>query len=437
MAREEIADLGGVGKAFMASTPSDMLTGLAYFWSKPLSAADEKLTIATFEKEMWGARVRPELLARTDAEINERYRRGEGRIIVENNREKLPTFAEQLKQKSYIDVRPFYQRRPRWDPVKQSRLIESFLINLPVPPVFLYEKDYNSYEVMDGQQRITAIKDFYENKLRLEGLEHWPELDGKIYDELPSLVKAGIDRRSISSIVMLKESAPEDEEAVLLREIVFERLNTGGIQLGRQEIRNALFQGPFNDMLIKMSRKDAIRKAWDLPLYSEEEMSTKPKGLLESPFFSKMEDVEMVLRFFALRNADFYTKGMQPFLDMYMMHAAKFSKQQIEELRSIFEECLSTAKEIFAELLFCPYKVSEGEWGKTPSKGFYDAVMVGLANNKGCLGILEQRREAVIEETKALFKTHEDGAFTGRGNSKKDILNRIHLYSKMLEGVAA
>lgn len=421
----------------MASTASDIHRCHAHIWSKPLSVEDEKLSIAIFEREMWGARTKPEVLPRSDADINERYRRGEGRIIVENNREKLPTFAEQLKQSSYIDIRPFYQRRPRWDPVKQSRLIESFLINLPVPPVFLYEKDFNSYEVMDGQQRITAIKDFYENKLRLEGLEHWPELDGKIYDELPSLVKAGIDRRSISSIVMLKESAPEDEEAILLREIVFERLNTGGIQLGRQEIRNALFQSPFNDMLIEMSRKDAIRNAWDLPLYSEEEMLTKPKGLLDSPFFSKMEDVEMVLRFFALRNSDFYTKGMQPFLDMYMMHAAKFSKFQIEELRSLFEQCLSTAEKIFGGVLFRPYKVSEGDWGKAPSKGFYDAVMVGLANNYKSLTVLEQRREAVMDQTKSLFKSHDDGTFTGRGNSKKDILNRIHLYSKMLEGVAS
>lgn len=396
-----------------------------------------KLDIASFEKAMW--RDKPEIIDRTlsDSEINERYRRGEGRIIVESNREKLPSFVEQLKDRSYMDLRPFYQRRPRWDAIKQSRLIESFLINLPVPPVFLYEKDFNSYEVMDGQQRISAIKEFYNNKLKLKGLEHWPELNGRRYDELPSLVKAGIDRRSISSIVMLKESAPEDEEAVLLREIVFERLNTGGIALGRQEIRNALFQSPFNDALIEMSRHDVIRFAWGLPKYSDEEMTTKPKRLFDSSFFKKMQDVELILRFFALRNARHYRKGMQPFLDIYMMHAAEFNEDEIFELRALFNDCISAASAIFDENVFCPYKVDEREWSETPSKGFYDAVMVGLANNRRHLARLVDRKEDVLEESETLFESHEHGTFTGRGNSKSDILNRIGLYTKMLESVAS
>ncbi|XWK88512.1 MAG: DUF262 domain-containing protein [Phormidium sp.] len=82
-----------------------------------------------------------------------------------------------------MDLQPFYQRRLRWDEKKQSRLIESFLINIPVPPIILFEKEYNFYEVMDGQQRITAIRDFYENKLRLTGLELWSELNGRTYYE--------------------------------------------------------------------------------------------------------------------------------------------------------------------------------------------------------------------------------------------------------------
>lgn len=106
----------------------------------------------------------------TDSQINAKYESGEQRILTEMNREKLPSFVEALNKPGYMDVRPFYQRRSRWDAKMQSRLIESFLINIPVPSVILYEKNYNSYEVMDGQQRITAIRDFYENKLKLSGL---------------------------------------------------------------------------------------------------------------------------------------------------------------------------------------------------------------------------------------------------------------------------
>src|SRR6266566_2631791 len=70
-----------------------------------------------------------------------------------------------------MELRPFYQRRPRWDKARQSKLIESFIMNVPVPPLFVYESDLAKYEVMDGQQRITALLDFYTNKLTLEGLE--------------------------------------------------------------------------------------------------------------------------------------------------------------------------------------------------------------------------------------------------------------------------
>jgi hypothetical protein len=86
--------------------------------------------------------------------IAERYVRGEGRIVIETNREKLPGFVKALQDQDYMDLRPFYQRRPRWDVPKQSLLIESCIMNIPVPPVFLYERSFNSYEVMDGQQRI-------------------------------------------------------------------------------------------------------------------------------------------------------------------------------------------------------------------------------------------------------------------------------------------
>ena len=394
------------------------------------------MQILPIEEEMWGNDGVEPSAKLTDEQINQKYQRGEGRIVVESNREKLPGFVEQLSSSEYMDLRPFYQRRPRWDPIRQSRLIESFLINLPVPPVFLYERNFNSYEVMDGQQRITAIKDFYQNKLELKGLQHWPELNGRFYHNLPKLVKAGIDRRSISSIVMLKESAPEDEEALLLRQIVFERLNTGGIQLERQEIRNALFQGDFNQALIELSRLDEIRDAWGLPRFSEAELDSVPKELAEANFYQKMEDVELVLRFFALRNVDHYRRGMQGFLDIYMMKAAKLPDHDVEALKQLFMQTISVAHQIYGKLLFRPFDRDSGEWKQRPQKAFYDAVMVGLYRNLEKQQRLVDNKDIVIDRTRRLFLNHDDGTFTGRGNSKSDILNRIRLFSAMLDEAA-
>jgi probable addiction module antidote protein len=225
------------------------------------------MLLAPSEQQLWVKLPKERPLHVTDAEINERYARGEGRIVIETNREKIPGFVGLLQQPNYMDLRPFYQRRPRWSVAKQSLLIESFIMNIPVPPVFLYEKEYNSYEVMDGQQRITALQEFFGGKFELSDLKQWPEINGRTYQyqTLPEKIKAGLDRRSITSIVLLKESTSCEEEASSLRETVFERLNTGGVELTRQEIRNALYRGRMNNLIDRLSRMPVFRKAWGIP----------------------------------------------------------------------------------------------------------------------------------------------------------------------------
>ena len=250
---------------------------------------------------------------------------------------------ESLDRHGWMEIRPFYQRRRRWEPERQSRLIESFIMNIPVPPLFVFEADFARYEVMDGQQRITAIKEFFANNLELVGLEQWPELNGCTYATLPSEIRKGIERRSISYIVLLKESAETSEEQVLLRQMVFERLNTGGIELSQQEVRNCLFQGPFNEMLFKLARNDRFRTAWNLPRYNPEEESNPSSALLANAFFSKMTDIETIVRFFALRHVEHYQRGMQGFLDLYMVRARNFTVKDLEFLENLFIKAMNLA----------------------------------------------------------------------------------------------
>ncbi|MDP2259519.1 MAG: DUF262 domain-containing protein [Caulobacter sp.] len=383
---------------------------------------------------MWDDDVGERPVRPDDRAINERYTRGEGRIVIETNREKLPGFVNQLKDPGYMDLRPFYQRRPRWDVKQQSLLIESFIMNIPVPPVFLYERDFNSYEVMDGQQRITAIKEFYANSFKLRGLKIWPELNGRSYKTLPEKIKAGVDRRSITSIVLMKESTESEEEESMLRETVFDRLNTGGIKLERQEIRNALYRGKFNDLLDELSRSDLFRDVWGLPRWVAEEIDTN-KNLLESSLFSKMGDNEIVLRFFALRHAEHYRGGMQGFLDMYMRRAAKFEQTDIDHLKGLYLETLALAYEVYGGEPFRPYHVDHDDWDAKPHKAFQDAVMIGLSQYIGDAGRVKTRAQAIVSATRKLFIENDEGAFTGRGNTKQDILDRIDLYGAMLAEV--
>lgn len=384
------------------------------------------------ELQMWQD-LSPDNLSRpTDSEINEKYGKRELRIVTETNREQLPNFVAALKRTGWMRLQPFYQRRRRWDDVRKSKLIESFIMNIPVPPCFLYESEFARYEVMDGQQRISAIWDFYENRFKLKGLEQWPELNGRIYDKLPSEIKRGLDRRSISYIVLLKESASSSNDEVLLRQQVFERLNTGGVELENQEIRHCIYHNPFDDALIALSRHPAMRRAWKLPLYSSEEDQNPSEKLLGISYFSKMRDVEFILRFFALRHIDHYRSGMQAFLDQYMVRSRRFDENDVVYLKELFTKTIELAEGIYGELIFRPWNTKKGQWSPQPQIAFADSIMVGLSNRLADKDTLLAKRAEILEASKQLVIHQPAGTFTGQGNTKDSVKTRIDAYGEML-----
>lgn len=388
------------------------------------------MSLTPVEEKMWEKSLSKTWTKTSDVEINEKYESGEKRILTEINREKLPSFVEALSRNpKYMNLRPLYQRRGRWDIKKQSRLIESFLINIPVPPIILYEIDYNSYEVMDGQQRITAIRDFYTNKFSLTELELWPELNLLKYEQLPLRIRAGLDRRSISSVVIIKESTSDREEALFFKQKTFERLNTGGVNLSQQEVRNCLYYGKFNLVLIELARHPIFAKAWGIPSEDNSpELST-------NTLYKKMEDAELVLRFFALRNVEHFRNGMEGFLDFYMMKSLGFSEQDIEFLKEVFLQTLNLAHQIYEESLFKPFEPKSGNWKKNSHKAYYDAVMVGFSRHLDEAEILMARKLRVIEETKKLFDKQESRLLTGEGRTKADIQKRIRIFDEMLSQI--
>lgn len=232
----------------------------------------------------------------------------------------------------------------------------------------------------------------------------------------------------------MKESTESEEEESFLRETVFERLNTGGVKLERQEIRNALHRSLFNDLLDEISRWDEFRDVWGLPRWVENEIDTNPK-LLDNPLFSKMGDAEIILRFFALRHVTHYRNGMQGFLDIYMRKASRFFTPDIDFLRDLYRRTFSLAHDIYNDLVFRPYNSESGKWDNKPHKAFYDAVMVALSERIGEADELRHRSSEIIDATKTLFAVNEEGTFTGRGNTKQDILGRIGFYREMLSKI--
>ncbi len=323
----------------------------------------------------------PEVIM-TDDEINKKYRDGEIRIVTEQARYPLNTIASMVSSDDY-KMNPEYQRRHRWSNAKRSALIESLIMNVPLPPIFLYEYDFSCYEVMDGLQRLTAISSFYENEFELEELTKWPELNGKRYHELPKVVKQGIDRRYVSSIILLNETAKTPEQAEQLKQMVFDRINSGGEKLEAQEKRNANFDGKLNKLCIALSENESLCKTWGIPLYIEGSNGIHT-ARAANKLFKTMGDVELVLRFFAYRQKhQLHTGSLEKYLDRYLEQANYLSQETLDALSSLFNESIDLAYEVFGEQAFYLYRERKGQWAwyERPTVAVYDPMMLVLSQN--------------------------------------------------------
>lgn len=366
---------------------------------------------------------------------NEKYAKGDVRIVTEQARYPLNTILSMVKSDDYI-LNPEFQRRHRWNTERKSKLIESFIMNVPIPPIFLYEVNYSVYEVMDGLQRLTAISQFYGNEFKLEGLSEWPELNGCNYDQLPEQIQKGINRRYISSIILLQETAKNEEEANRLKQLVFERINSGGEKLKAQEIRNALYPGRMNTLCIKLARNKNFCDLWNIPAPDSVELATGSTDRVEvitHELYKDMSDVELCLRFFAYRQLDFWEGNtMEIFFDEFQKQGnVKFNDDLIEELTDVFEKTVKLAWEIFGHKAFWLHRHREGKWFhyERPTKLLYDPIMHVLSTLLDKSDELIANKERILAATEEFHKSIYD-YMKGRDTNKSAVNKRFELFSK-------
>jgi hypothetical protein len=354
------------------------------------------------------------------------------RIVVQRNDFLLPTLIDMIKTHKTIEVAPAYQRRLRWDRARKSKLIESFLVNIPVPPVFLYESEFARYEVMDGQQRINTLVEFFDNQFALTAMEILTSLNTLRYHQLPSTVRASLDRRYLSTIILLKESTPSPRAAELLRQKVFERLNTGGVKLNAQEVRNCIYAGTFNNLLLELSRNQLFTQCWDIPPREVNEDNNPSRKLATNPLFSRMGDVELVLRVFALLDSDNLGKGMKSTLDNTMQRNAHLRAEQVASLRSKFLDALELAFAIGGSDVFrVPSKKSKK--GR-PSASLYDGMMVALMRSAGRKNLIKAAADKIWRELQVELENPEFRTIiVGQPNTKTATVQR----SKHIEALIA
>jgi uncharacterized protein with ParB-like and HNH nuclease domain len=309
-----------------------------------------------------------------------------------------------------LNIAPDYQRQFRWDEERQSSLIESLFLGIPVPSLFTATNADGTWEMIDGVQRLSTIICFAgeekvrdkvnsknSEKLCLKGLSKLKDFNGKKFEDLPIGVQ---NKFKLTSIKVTTLSDKSDKD---VRFDLFERLNKGGVNLTPQEIRSCVYRGGFNDFIKELSKDSNFRECVHLSDTQEND------GTRE----------ELVLRFFAyLYDLDSFEHSVKEFLNEYMKKADKrFNYSKNDKL---FREVFRVLNEAL------PKGISKGR--KNTPLNLFEAVSVGAAMayiNKGKINTTGIQTWLTDEE---LLKY-----ITGATNSKPRVIGRIEFCRNKFE----
>lgn len=256
---------------------------------------------------------------------------------------------------------PEFQRNYVWTLPEASRFIESLLLGLPVPGIFLaHDSDTGKMYVIDGQQRLLSLqfflsgyfkpkKDASSNRLfRLTGVQK--QFNGLLFSELPEAEKENLNNSVIHATVV-KQDSPDDGDTSMYH--IFGRLNSGGRRLTPQEIRTAVYHGPLIDTLKAVNDHHCWRQVF-------------------GPEDDRMKDRELILRFFAMyEKSDQYKKPMSEFLNSYARKNRKRAVDDWQELASLFIFTLEEFITAVPDKLFRPVR--------SFNVAVFEACMIGLA----------------------------------------------------------
>lgn len=278
-----------------------------------------------------------------------------------------------------IDLYPDFQRKDDlWDEGKQSRLIESILISFPLPAFYFDGTNDDKWLVVDGLQRLSALRNFAINKtLKLQDLEFLKDLENKRFDDLPRSLQRKIEETQIVAYIIKPGTPPK------VKYNIFRRINTGGLVLEPQEIRHALNQGTPAQFVAKLAETDAFKKA------TENKIST-----------ARMQDREFITRFIAfyLTDPEAYYPDLDTFLNDAMALLANLSKEKLNTIRDDFVKAMKLSKNIFGKWAFrkadlYPHK------RKPINKALFEVWSVTLSK------LSDEERDQVLLKRKELMES--------------------------------
>lgn len=325
----------------------------------------------------------------------------------------LETIVKKIS-KNIIKLNPDYQRKHRWTNEASSKLIESLILNIPVPFIYIsqdidvdeeIDDDVSRFSVIDGQQRLTAIYNFFNNKYELSDLEVLIPLNGCFYKDLPPFLVRRLEERAIRC---LRIDSTIDQQ---VKYDIFERLNSGSVKLEPQELRNATCRGPFKELIKELSKNECF--------LANANLSKGSKRIV------KMEDEELVLRYFAVTYKDGYREykgGFKKYLTDKMVQFNKLSKNELKQFKDEFEGVMLLLNESVGDLPFSKFRYVNDTLTRMSkyNVSVFDAMI--------CLGKKAYLEKKDIEKQKVLnlFKDKEFfNACEGSVNDVSKITTRI------------
>jgi hypothetical protein len=311
---------------------------------------------------------------------------------------KSPSIFQVLRkiEKKEIDLNPDFQRAFVWDLTRQSRLIESILIRIPLPAFYVDATNSTCWNVVDGLQRLTTIDRYCRQQaFELSGLQFLTELEGKKFDELPKQYKVLIEDDTELLFYNLMPGTP-----VLAKFTIFSRVNTGGMQLTPQEIRHALSQGKSTELLGRLAKSNDFKIATE--------------GVVES---LRMSDRELILRALAFMHLGINAYKEFNELDKFLLHAMEklnaLSSSELKEMEQEFIHSLRKVRAIFGRYAF--RKFTERNGRRSPlNKALFEVWIVNVRHYKQ--DELEVNKEKIINAFLKLLSPSSD-SFSPSSNS--------------------
>jgi hypothetical protein len=360
------------------------------------------------------AEIEEEEIAPEEEEINEPF--DPTKIRVETRQFNIYYLLRKIRDNE-IELSPEFQRKLVWNKIAQSRLIESILLRIPIPALYIDATNEEKWLMIDGLQRLTTLKEFViDNNLKLTGLESFTEFNGKIYDEIPRNYQRRIEETLLTVILLEPGTAKEFKQAI------FERINTSGLSLSTQEIRHGLNQGKATKLLENLAASPEFKKATDKGIKSE-----------------RMVDRECILRVlvFMINNKELFenNKSFKKILDKSMTYINIMSEDEIKSITNEFLNLMNLAFEVFGKDAF--RKIKGGAKRPPVNKALFEAWSVNLYKlNCQEVEILKQRKDIVKQKIIDLTNAgkFDTPMYRSTGNLKT-VLDRLNEIEEIIKSI--